>query len=81
MLSGYLQRSSVLPTRAASESISNVNISFLHLRIIFDRLLKRVVRRKGPGPGSRAAARAALLLFQVYYDAAGIRVGRSKASH
>ncbi len=30
------RRSSVLPTRALSESNSNVNISFSHLRIIFD---------------------------------------------
>ncbi len=28
LISGYLQRSSVLPTRAFSESISNVNLSF-----------------------------------------------------
>ncbi len=43
---GSLQRSSVQPTIAFSESISNVNVSFFHLRIIFDhdRLLERVGR-------------------------------------
>ncbi len=45
---GSLQRSSVQPSTiiAFSESISNVNISssFLHLRIIFDRLWERVVK-------------------------------------
>ena len=40
-----LQRSSVLHTKAVSESNSNVNISFCTLRNIFDRLLKRVVLR------------------------------------
>jgi hypothetical protein len=40
-----LQRSSVQPTIAFSESISNVNISFCIERNIFDRLWERVACR------------------------------------
>jgi hypothetical protein len=42
LIEGSLQRSSVLTTRAAAESISGVNISFCTSRNILDRLLKRV---------------------------------------
>jgi hypothetical protein len=57
-----LQHSSVQPTRAFLESISNMSISFCTKRNIFDRLWERVAVRP-PGPDeSQALAFAGIML-------------------
>ncbi len=55
------QRSSVQPTKAFSESISNVNISFCTQHIIFDRLWERVEN----SDNYRSAPRSKCCVIQV----------------